>query len=212
MSGILKVNTRANWASLNPTLLNGECGIETNTNNLKVGNGVSPWSKLPYFSSPGYWGSFWDLTSQTATADTPTSILLRSRDTANRGISVVADSRITFDQAGVYSLTFSIQFSNTDTAIHDIDVWLRKNDSGATGDVPATTSKFSIISSHGGIAGNVIGTVNYVLPVVANDYLELMWATSSAQAYILAEAAQTTPYAHPSIPGIICTVVQVASA
>lgn len=212
MSGILKVNTRANWASLNPTLLNGECGIETNTNNLKVGNGVSPWSKLPYFSSPGYWGSFWDLTSQTATADTPTAILLRSRDTANRGISVVADSRITFDQAGVYSLTFSIQFSNTDTAIHDIDVWLRKNDSGATGDVPATTSKFSIISSHGGTEGNVIGTVNYVLPVVANDYLELMWATSSAQAYILAEAAQTTPYAHPSIPGIICTVVQVASA
>lgn len=212
MSGILKVNTRANWASLNPTLLNGECGIETNTNNLKVGNGVSPWSKLPYFSSPGYWGSFWDLTSQTATADTPTAILLRSRDTANRGTSVVADSRITFDQAGVYSLTFSIQFSNTDTAIHDINVWLRKNDSGATGDVPATTSKFSIISSHGGIEGNVIGTVNYVLPVVANDYLELMWATSNAQAYIHAEAAQTTPYAHPSIPGIICTVVQVASA
>ena len=212
MSGILKVNTRANWASLNPTLLNGECGIETNTNNLKVGNGVSPWSKLPYFSSPGYWGSFWDLTSQTATADTPTSILLRSRDTANRGISVIANSRITFDQAGVYSLTFSIQFSNTDTAIHDIDVWLRKNDSGATGDIPATTSKFSIISSHGGIEGNVIGTVNYVLPVVANDYLELMWATSNAQAYIHAEAAQTTPYAHPSIPGIICTVVQVASA
>lgn len=212
MSGILKVNTRANWASLNPTLLNGECGIETNTNNLKVGNGVSPWSKLPYFSSPGYWGSFWDLTSQTATADTPTAILLRSRDTANRGISVVANSRMTFEQAGVYSLTFSIQFSNTDTAIHDIDVWLRKNDSGATGDVPATTSKFSIISSHGGIEGNVIGTVNYVLPVVANDYLELMWATSNAQAYIHAEAAQTTPYAHPSIPGIICTVVQVASA
>lgn len=212
MSGILKVNTRANWASLNPTLLNGECGIETNTNNLKVGNGVSPWSKLPYFSSPGYWGSFWDLTSQTATADTPTAILLRSRDTANRGISVVANSRMTFEQAGVYSLTFSIQFSNTDTAIHDIDVWLRKNDSGATGDVPATTSKFSIIASHGGIPGNVIGTVNYVLPVVANDYLELMWATSNVDAYIHAEAAQTTPYARPSIPGIICTVVQVASA
>lgn len=212
MSGILKVNTRANWASLNPTLLNGECGVETNTNNVKVGNGVSSWNKLPYFSSPGYWGSFWDLTSQTATAGTPTSILLRSRDTANRGINIVSGSRITFDHAGVYSLTFSIQFSNSDTVIHDVDVWLRKNDSGSTGDVPASNSRFSIISSHGGVEGNVIGAVNYVLPVVANDYLELIWTTSNTQAYIHAEPAQTSPFSHPSIPGIICTVVQVASA
>lgn len=212
MSGIIKVNTRANWAALNPTLLDGECAVETNTNNVKVGNGVSPWSKLPYFSSPGYWGSFWDETSQTATANTPNAILLRSRDTANRGVNVISDSRITFDHAGVYSLTFSIQFTNDDTSIHDTNVWLRKNDSGSSGDVAATDSKFSIISSHGGIPGNVIGTVNYVLPVVANDYLELMWATSNAQTYIHAEAASTSPFARPSIPGIICTVVQVASA
>jgi len=212
MSGIIKVNTRANWAALNPTLLDGECAVETNTNNVKVGNGVSPWNKLPYFSSPGYWGSFWDETSQTATANTATTILLRSRDTANRGVNVVSNSRITFDHAGVYSLTFSIQFTNDDTLIHDTNVWLRKNDSGSSGDVPATDSKFSIIASHGGTPGNVIGTVNYVLPVIANDYLELMWATSNAQTYIHAEAAATSPFAHPSIPGVICTVVQVASA
>lgn len=212
MNGVSKVNTRANWAALNPVLVNGEAGIEETTNNLKIGNGKSTWNQLPYFSSPGYWGSFYDLTSQTATANTPTSILLRSTDTASRGISIVSNSRITFDHAGIYSLTFSIQFSNDDTLIHDINVWLRKNDSGSSGDVPATDSKFSIISSHGGVAGNVIGTVNYVLPVVANDYLELMWATSNAQTYIHAEAAATSPFAHPSIPGVICTVVQVASA
>ena len=105
-----------------------------------------------------------------------------------------------------------IQFTNDDTSIHDVNVWLRKNDSGSSGDVPASDSKFSIISSHGGVPGNVIGTVNFVLPVVANDYLELMWATSNAQAYIHAEAAASSPFAHPSIPGVICTVVQVASA
>lgn len=212
MSSIFKVNTRANWAALNPVLLAGEAAIETQTNNLKIGNGVSTWNQLPYFSSPGYWGSFWDETSQTATANTPTSIYLRQRDTNNRGIQVVSDSRITFDHAGVYSVTFSIQFSNTDTSIHDTNVWLRKNDSGTSGDVPASDSRFSVIASHGGIAGNVIGCVNFVLPVVANDYLELIWTTSNADAYIHAEAAQTSPFAHPSIPGVICTVVQVASA
>jgi hypothetical protein len=212
MSSVFKVNTRANWAALNPVLLPGEAAIETQTNNLKIGDGVSTWSRLPYFSAPGYWGSFWDSTSQTATANTPTSIYLRQRDTGSRGIRVVSGTQITFDHAGVYSITFSIQFSNTDNSIHDINVWLRKNNEGSAGNVPASDSRFSIIARHGNVDGNVIGCVNFVLPVVAGDYLELIWATSNVAAYIHAEAAATSPYAHPSIPGVICTVVQVASA
>jgi hypothetical protein len=212
MSSIFKVNARANWANLNPVLLPGETAVETQTNNVKVGDGVSTWSKLPYFSSPGYWGSFWDDTSQTATANTPTAIYLRQRDTGSRGIRVVSGTRITFDYAGVYSITFSIQFSNTDSSIHDINVWLRKNNEGSAGNVPASDSRFSIIAKHGNVDGNVIGCVNFVLPIAAGDYLELIWATSDADAYIHAESAETSPFAHPGIPGIICTVVQVASA
>jgi len=212
MSSVFKVNSRASWAALNPVLLPGEAAIETQTNNFKIGDGVSTWSRLPYFSSPGYWASFWDSTSQTATANTPTSIYLRQRDTGSRGIRVVSGTQITFDHAGVYSITFSIQFSNTDNSIHNINVWLRKNNEGSAGNVPASDSRFSIIAKHGNVDGNVIGCVNFVLPVVAGDYLELIWATSNVAAYIHAEAAATSPYAHPSIPGVICTVVQVASA
>jgi len=212
MSSIFKVNSKSNWAALNPVLTEGEAAIETQTNNLKIGNGKSTWNQLPYFAGPGYWGSFWDTTSQTTTANTPTTVYLRTSDTASRGIHIVSQTRISFDYSGVYSLTFSMQFSNTGEQIHDINVWLRKNDSGASGDILASDSKFSIIASHGGVPGNVIGTVNFVLPVVANDYLELIWATTNAQAYIHAETATTSPFAHPSIPGVICTVVQVASA
>jgi hypothetical protein len=78
--------------------------------------------------------------------------------------------------------------------------------------VPASDSRFSIIAKHGNVDGNVIGCVNFVLPIVAGDYLELIWATTNVAAYIHAESAETSPFAHPSIPGIICTVVQVASA
>ena len=208
MSGIIKINTRANWSATNPVLLSGELAVEMPSRNVKIGNGISNWNKLEYFSAPGYWGSFWDSTSQTATANTPTSILLRTSDTGSRGISIVSNSQITFDHAGIYSLTFSIQFSNTDNSIHDTNIWLRKN--GV--DVPASDSRFSVIARHGSVDGNVIGCVNFVLGVTTNDYLELMWATSNVAAYIHAEAAQTSPFAHPSIPGIICTVVQVASA
>lgn len=194
MSGPFKVNTRSQWAALNPVVLAGEPGIESETENLKIGDGRTAWSGLPYFGNPGYWGSFWDETSQVAAlANTAYAIKLRQIDTTSRGTKIISNERITFDHPGIYSITFSIQFSNTDNSIHDINVWLRKN--GA--DVPASDSRFS---------------VNFVLGVTTNDYLELMWATSNVTAYIHAEVAQTSPFAHPSIPGIICTVVQVASA
>jgi hypothetical protein len=212
MSAPQKIYSRTQWASLNPVLMAGELGIEEGIGNIKIGDGRTRWNQLPYHGSPGYWGSFWDTTSQTATANTPTSILLRKNDLDNRGVKVISDSRITVDHTGIYSFTFSIQFSNSDAQIHDINVWLRKNDSGASGDVPDSDSKFSIIASHGGIPGNVIGTVNFVLKLAAADYIELIWATSNAAAYIHAEAAATSPFAHPGIPGIICTVTQVASA
>jgi hypothetical protein len=209
MSSPFKVNTRSQWATLNPVLMAGEPGLESDTSNLKIGNGRTPWTSLPYHGCPGYWGSFWDSTSQVAAAiDTAYPIKLRQVDTASRGIRVISDGRITVDHPGIYSITFSIQFSNTDSSIHDINVWLRKN--GV--DVPASDSRFSITAKHGILDGNVIGTINFVLGLTTNDYLELMWATSNVEAYIHAEVAQTSPFAHPSIPGIICTVVQVASA
>jgi hypothetical protein len=212
MSGPFKVNTRSAWASENPVLMAGEPGIESQTGNLKIGDGRTPWNVLPYHGCPGYWGSFWDTTSQTATANTPTAILLRKNDLDNRGVKVISDSRITVDHPGIYSFTFSVQFSNTNEQIHDVNVWLRKNDSGASGDVADSDSKFSIIAKHGGVDGNVIGTVNFVLKLAAADYIELIWATSNAAAYIHSEGAATSPFAHPGIPGIICTVTQVASA
>ena len=209
MSSPFKINTRSQWATLNPVLMAGEPGLESDTSNLKIGNGRSPWSSLPYHGCPGYWGSFWDGTSQVAAlANTAYAIKLRQTDAASRGIRIISNERITVDHAGVYSLTFSIQFSNTDNSIHDTNIWLRKN--GV--DVPASDSRFSVIARHGSVDGNVIGCVNFVLGLATNDYLELMWATSNVAAYIHAEAAQTSPFAHPSIPGIICTVVQVASA
>ena len=209
MSGPFKVNTRSQWSALNPVLMAGEPGVEKETDNLKIGDGLTAWNKLPYHGCPGYWGSFWDSTSQVAAlANTAYAIKLRDVDTASRGIKIISNERITVDHAGIYSVTFSIQFSNTDNSIHDTDIWLRKN--GV--DVPASDSRFSVIARHGSVDGNVIGCVNFVLGLATNDYLELIWATTNVAAYIHAEAAASSPFAHPSIPGIICTVVQVASA
>ena len=44
----LRRDTAANWTSANPVLAAGEVGLETNTNQLKIGNGTTAWSSLPY--------------------------------------------------------------------------------------------------------------------------------------------------------------------
>lgn len=47
----LRRDTAANWTSSNPTLAQGEMGLETDTNKFKFGDGITAWNSLPYFKS-----------------------------------------------------------------------------------------------------------------------------------------------------------------
>lgn len=41
-------DTKANWASVNPVLMEGEIGLETDTNHIKIGDGSTAWNSLDY--------------------------------------------------------------------------------------------------------------------------------------------------------------------
>ena len=41
-------DTAANWTAVNPVLLSGEWGLETDTRKLKIGDGVTAWNALAY--------------------------------------------------------------------------------------------------------------------------------------------------------------------
>lgn len=186
-----------------PTGPTGSTGLTGPTGPTGVAGPTGPGGAL------AYWGSFWDTTTQTpAAANTAYAVTINSADPANNGISVASGSRITFAYTGVYSITFSIQFTNSDTQIHDANVWLRKNDSGSTGDVPDTDSKFSVPNSHGGIHGNLVGTVNFVLSLTAGDYIELIWSTNNTAITLTTIPAGTSPVS-PRIPAVIVTATQV---
>lgn len=49
----IRRNTASNWTSNNPILLDGELGYESDTNQLKIGNGVDDWSTRPYLTGSG---------------------------------------------------------------------------------------------------------------------------------------------------------------
>lgn len=64
-----KRKTTAQWAALNPVLLAGEPGVEVLVDGsvrIKVGNGTSTWSQLPYLQAAA------ELPQPLGTADTPT--------------------------------------------------------------------------------------------------------------------------------------------
>jgi len=44
----LRRDTKANWATVNPILANGETGIEADTRRTKIGDGVTRWNDLKY--------------------------------------------------------------------------------------------------------------------------------------------------------------------
>jgi len=48
---LLRGGTAAEWAAANPILAARECGVETDTHRLKVGDGVTAWATLPYSSA-----------------------------------------------------------------------------------------------------------------------------------------------------------------
>jgi hypothetical protein len=49
----IRRDTAANWTSSNPTLAQGELGLETDTSQLKAGDGTTAWTSLGYYDLGG---------------------------------------------------------------------------------------------------------------------------------------------------------------
>lgn len=49
----LRRGTTVSWTARNPILAAGEPGVETDTGQLKVGDGMTPWNSLPYTGEGG---------------------------------------------------------------------------------------------------------------------------------------------------------------
>lgn len=163
---------------------------------------------VPYSSAamndPVPYGAFQDTTDQAAASTTTAYAITYNTTDFSKGISIVSNSQITFETGGIYNIQFSIQFANDDTQIQDVDVWFRKNGT----DIAGSNSKFSVPNSHGGVDGHLISSMNFYVQVAANDYVQIMWATSSTLVTIEHLAAQTSP-TRPATPSVIVTANKV---
>jgi hypothetical protein len=153
----------------------------------------------------GYWGSFYDTTTQTVTSTTEAYVIgLNSSDPDNDGVVVTEGSKIVPTTPGVYNISFSVQVSNSDTQIHDASFWYRKNGT----DLPYSASILSIPNKHGGVNGRIIFYVDIVLKLQPTDYIQLAWsATNTALSLETIPAGTIAP--SPVSPSVICSVVQI---
>jgi len=165
-----------------------------------------PASAAAFADSVPY-GAFQSLADQTiATANTAYAMTLDTTDYSN-GVTTSNSSRMNVKNAGVYNLQWSGQFVNTDTQLHDVSVWLRKNGTNIAG----STGFISVPNSHGGVDGHSIVGWNYFLELAANDYIEIYWSATSTNISLQFLPTQTSP-TRPSTASLITTMNMVSSS
>lgn len=151
-------------------------------------------------------GAFHSNQDQTAASTTVAYALTYDTTDYTRGVYVFDDSKIKVDYAGVYNIQFSAQMINTDSQIHDVDIWFAKNGTN----ISESNSKFSVTERHGGVDGAIIGALNFFVDMDPNDYAEIYWRTSNTGVSMQYLPADTSP-TRPATPSVIVTVAYVSS-
>ena len=156
-----------------------------------------------------------DTTDQYATADnTPTVVKWNTLDSSS-GFTLTPPGEAFSSIPGVYKIDYSLQLVNTDNAVHDVIVWLRKN--GA--DVERSASKFSVPArKSAGVPSYMVAYSTASFSIEVGDTITLYWATEKAYSttgpvagvYIEYLPAQTVPYPHPEIPSAIGAITFVS--
>ena len=221
----LRRDTAANWTSTNPKLSVGEPGVETNTGQMKIGDGTHYWNQLPYVGtvSGGYTGpvgptgafgsgpaiaSSYGLSTSLGIPNGSTTVFPFDSVYVESGTYLGANSlgamtRIYVSTGGTYEIITSIQVANTNTTPTNAYTWLKINgvDVAATNGglvVPPNISVASLIA------------VPYMNELNAGDYIEIAMTTASAN--ISAYAFGSGVYgATPAAPSIAINIKKVAS-
>ena len=148
-----------------------------------------------------YYGSWHSTQNQTALAtNTAYAITYNVTDLAF-GWNLTNSSRLVCPANGVYNIQYSAQFHNGSGGGSgtDVNIWLAINGSV----ISDTDSVFSVNTN----SPYIIGAVNYVLSLNANDYVELYWSTANTS-IALSTVSASSPA--PLSPSIITTVTPAA--
>lgn len=140
-------------------------------------------------------------------ATTAIAVPLDTTDVSN-GVSIdtVDNSKVVFDIAGYYNIQFSAQLLNFTSSDDNVTFWWKQNGT----DVAYSAGIQAVPSKHGSSPGAAIVSWNIVLPVAADDYIQLYYASESGNTVLATYPAGTSPV-HPVSPSVILTATFVSA-
>lgn len=156
-----------------------------------------------------------DNTDQYATAiNTPTIAKWDTLNTSS-GFTLNVNNTATADFSGTYKIDYSLQLANTANLFGDVYVWLRID--GV--DVLGSASKFTLPArKSAGVPSFLVAYSSVTFDILGGQSIGLWWATDLPYntvgpvdgIYMEYEAAQTVPFARPSIPSAVGSIVFVS--
>lgn len=192
-------------------VLSDNCAVE-------VSNGVGSTGQVlisqgagatPIWSNPTsletYYGSFYDTTTQTISANTNKAMEFDSTDSSITSGFTIGNNllgrptRITAANAGNYNLQFSAQLHKTaGGGATQVYIWFVKNDIDLANSASVVT-----LANNGDL---LIAAWNYTLSLGAGEYVEIFWRSTSASMEL---QRNTTVSGVPSIPSVIATITHI---
>ena len=110
----IRRDTAANWTSANPTLAQGELGIETDTSKVKVGDASTTWTGLSYLIDVG------DYLTATST-NTLTNKTIRDTVYALSGVAFDATNGAVQTKTLAANTTFTDSLSSGDAIVLQLE-------------------------------------------------------------------------------------------
>jgi len=149
----------------------------------------------PQMSDHRY-GSFYDTTTQSAAAiNTAYPITLNSTALTSGVYIGSPTSRVYVDRIGTYNFQFSLQLKKSSATAKEVYIWYRVNGVDAANSATQVTLQGSNAAA--------VAAWNFVVPMNAGDYFELVWSTDDTGCQIVS-IASSSPV--PAIPSVILTV------
>lgn len=163
-------DTAATWTSVNPVLADGELAIETDTDRIKFGDGVTAWTSLPYFGTSGAASGCraYATATQSIANATWTALALQAEkfDTDGYHDNATNNTRLTVPtgKGGTFIMAGQHRFAASTAGFRAI--YVRKNGTDVLAGI-----------NTGGIQNSGYGASSHqsaVVQLAAGDYIELM--------------------------------------
>jgi hypothetical protein len=150
------------------------------------------------------YGSFYDTSRQTGPINTAIPInwnfILAANNSSITNNTSSLPTRITITHAGIYKLTYNLQFIKADAGNDEISVWVRRNGAAYL----YTNNNYPIL---GGAIKNHI-SASYYIDLGEKDYVEIFFSIKNLSTGLVYTTSQSSP-SRPATPSAMVSIDRV---